>query len=60
MHLSESVDRRQLQAKFRGALLGGAGGDAIGAPFKRIGVSRAVLEQIAGESRQLRYTDDTI
>ncbi len=53
-------DLRQLQAKFRGALLGGAVGDALGAPFE----GRATVEpaEVARHLRRLGtlvYTDDT-
>lgn len=54
------MDRENLRRKFRGALLGVAVGDALGAPFE--GASGADLETIEDlvESRgPLSYTDDT-
>jgi len=51
---------QQLQAKFRGALLGVAVGDALGAPFEGAGtVRRRDLERLEREPGPLRYTDDT-
>lgn len=51
---------QQLRARFRGALLGVAVGDALGAPFEgaRL-VGRADLERLEREPGPLRYTDDT-
>jgi poly(ADP-ribose) glycohydrolase ARH3 len=49
-----------LRAKFRGALLGVAVGDALGAPFEGSrSVRPADLERLRREPGLLRYTDDT-
>jgi len=50
----------QLQAKFRGTLLGGAVGDALGAPFEGLRTSAGTLSShLDPEGSVLRYTDDT-
>ena len=49
-----------MQDKFRGALLGVAVGDALGAPFEGARkVDRVGLERLKAEPGPLRYTDDT-
>lgn len=49
-----------LQGRFRGALLGTAVGDALGAPFEGWNrVSPAPLETVGRSQDQLRWTDDT-
>ena len=55
------MDREALREKFRGALLGVAIGDALGAPFEGMGYvpEDSLLAQLEGEVGQLRYTDDT-
>lgn len=53
--------REQLRARFRGALVGAAVGDALGAPFE--GYPRPLdtsqFDDVATEPSALRYTDDT-
>jgi len=51
---------QQLRAKFRGALLGAAVGDALGAPFEgaRL-ISSLELSGLKEKPGELRYTDDT-
>jgi poly(ADP-ribose) glycohydrolase ARH3 len=49
-----------LQTKFRGALLGGAIGDALGAPFEgQVQTSREAVLACFEQPGALRYTDDT-
>jgi poly(ADP-ribose) glycohydrolase ARH3 len=49
-----------LKSKFRGALLGVAVGDALGAPLEGSAwVNRAQLERLRENPGPLRYTDDT-
>ncbi|MGQ9571962.1 MAG: ADP-ribosylglycohydrolase family protein [Dehalococcoidia bacterium] len=51
---------QQLRAKFRGALLGVAVGDALGAPFEGAGaIDERYLRRLEREPGQLHYTDDT-
>jgi poly(ADP-ribose) glycohydrolase ARH3 len=51
---------QQLQARFRGALLGVAVGDALGAPFEGArGVHPGDLQRLEEEPGPLIYTDDT-
>ena len=51
---------KQLRDKFRGALLGAAVGDALGAPFEGAHlISPAELTRLREEPGQLKYTDDT-
>jgi poly(ADP-ribose) glycohydrolase ARH3 len=55
------MDRQQLREKFRGALLGVAIGDSLGAPFEGVphmGES-ALLPRAEEEPGRLCYTDDT-
>ncbi|MDP2605068.1 MAG: ADP-ribosylglycohydrolase family protein [Deltaproteobacteria bacterium] len=55
------MDRQQLRDKFRGALLGVAVGDSLGAPFEGSpGLADPLsLPRADKEPGQLRYTDDT-
>jgi len=55
------MDRQQLRDKFRGALLGVAIGDSLGAPFEGMPyISVSSLLALAEEAPgPLRYTDDT-
>lgn len=54
---SDLLDHRD---RARGALLGAACGDALGAPFEGMPrVQRDQVERWAGSSEQLRFTDDT-
>jgi len=56
----ETVEKERLRDKFRGALLGVAVGDALGAPFEGMGMVRpADLKRLEKEPGSLRYTDDT-
>jgi poly(ADP-ribose) glycohydrolase ARH3 len=56
----ETMDTERLRDKFRGALLGVAVGDALGAPFEGMGVvSPADLKRLEEKPGPLRYTDDT-
>ncbi|MDP8977114.1 MAG: ADP-ribosylglycohydrolase family protein, partial [Actinomycetota bacterium] len=50
-----------LDGRFRGALLGVAAGDALGAPFEgRARVHPAAVEAWARAEQPLRWTDDTL
>lgn len=54
------MELEQLQAKFRGALLGVAVGDALGAPFEGTRVMpHRVLDRLVRDPGPMRYTDDT-
>jgi poly(ADP-ribose) glycohydrolase ARH3 len=54
------MDRQKLRDKFRGALLGVAIGDALGAPFEgKMPVDESILTKLEKEPGTLRYTDDT-
>lgn len=54
------MDQQQLQAKFRGALLGVAIGDALGARYEgRAAPSWPRLQRLLENPGALRYTDDT-
>jgi len=54
------MEREQLQAKFRGALLGVTVGDALGAPFEGTrSMPRRILERLAQDPSPMRYTDNT-
>ena len=54
------MERDSLRDRFRGAMLGVAVGDALGAPFEGIGmVHPAELRSMEAEPGPLRYTDDT-
>ncbi len=56
----ETMEQERLRDRFRGAMLGVAVGDALGAPFEGMGmVSPADLERLEAEPGPLRYTDDT-
>ena len=49
-----------LLARYRGALMGVAVGDALGAPFEEsLRVAPESIESLRGEPGELRYTDDT-
>lgn len=51
------MDRRRLRSKCRGALLGAAVGDALGAPFEGAGfVDGATLLRLEREPGPMRYT----
>jgi len=57
---TEATEQDRLRDRFRGAMLGVAVGDALGAPFEGMGmVSPADLKNLEAEPGQLRYTDDT-
>ncbi|MBW3591836.1 MAG: ADP-ribosylglycohydrolase family protein [Actinobacteria bacterium] len=53
--------REELRSRFRGALVGAAVGDALGAPFEGyphpLGIGQ--FDDVATEPSALRYTDDT-
>ena len=50
----------ELRDRFRGALLGEAVGDALGAPFEGMGtVHPAEMERLEADPGPLSYTDDT-
>jgi poly(ADP-ribose) glycohydrolase ARH3 len=54
------MERAQLQTKFRGALLGVAVGDALGAPFEGTRfMPRGALDRLVQDPGSMRYTDDT-
>ena len=54
------MEQDRLRDRFRGAMLGVAVGDALGAPFEGMGmVSSADLKRLEAEPGPLRYTDDT-
>jgi len=54
------MEEERLRDRFRGAMLGVAVGDALGAPFEGMGmVNHAGLERLEAEPGPLRYTDDT-
>jgi poly(ADP-ribose) glycohydrolase ARH3 len=58
--VGEEVASQELRAKFRGALLGVAVGDALGAPFEGAGIIRQRdIERLERQPGPLRYTDDT-
>lgn len=60
MLVGEEMASQRLQARFRGALLGVAVGDALGAPFEGAGaIPRQALQRLEQEPGPLRYTDDT-
>lgn len=53
-------DKPKLQNRFRGALLGVAIGDALGAPFEgRAEPHITELDRLLASTKPLRYTDDT-
>jgi poly(ADP-ribose) glycohydrolase ARH3 len=55
------MDTEGLADRFRGALLGVAAGDALGAPFEgRPRVDPAAVRAWAGADQPLRWTDDTL
>jgi poly(ADP-ribose) glycohydrolase ARH3 len=54
------MEEEMLKSKFRGALLGVAVGDALGAPFEgSLGVHHERLKALAWNPGPMRYTDDT-
>ena len=54
------LERPDVGDRFRGALVGAAVGDALGAPFEGVpSVERSVLEGLNDDPGPLRYTDDT-
>lgn len=54
------MDLETLRDKFRGALLGVAIGDALGAPFEgALSVDESAVAELEKEPGPLRYTDDT-
>jgi poly(ADP-ribose) glycohydrolase ARH3 len=58
--MRKMIEEERLRDRFRGAMLGVAVGDALGAPFEGMGVvNHAALERLEAEPGPLRYTDDT-
>ncbi len=56
----ETMDTERLRDRFRGAMLGVAVGDALGAPFEGTGKAGSTdLKHLETEPGPLRYTDDT-
>jgi poly(ADP-ribose) glycohydrolase ARH3 len=55
-----SVTPERLKSKFRGAFLGAAIGDALGAPYEgEAEASDVTLAQLLARTDVLAYTDDT-
>ena len=60
MGLESASSSPELAQKFRGALIGAAVGDALGAYFEGMrSVDLAAVEQLESDPGPLRYTDDT-